>query len=123
MVQNGFQTRAQTNLLKNFFRQQDGVFKPNVGRIPLKRDGFDDIMECTAQEVTYIVKVVVDGLSFTDKITGHDDDTWMWEGIDILVNAYLFISEDETPDIKAKNMKVRPQMGDKITGQTIRSWH
>jgi len=132
MVQRNFQTGAQTNLLRIFSGQQDDSVlisrqidrdHKNLVRIPLKRVGFNDIMECTAQEVTYNLKVVVDGLSFTDQINAPDGDNWMWEGTDILVNALFFISEDETPDIKAKNMKVRPQRGDEITGHTLRRWN
>ena len=104
---------------------------------------FNDIIECTAQEVAYIVNVVplmryacefpmlpasglcneveID-LSFKDHVLADESDLWMYDGLEVVVNAYLFISEDETPDIKAKDMKLTPKTGVLLTPNTILSW-
>lgn len=144
MVQKSFQTREQTNLFRIFSGQQD-VFMHDGSRIPLQRSyGFNEIMECTAQEVTYIVKVVPSmryacefgtfptsglceevelDLSFKEHVLADESDLWMYDGLEVLVNAYLFISEDETPDIKAKTMRVIPQTGEEVTRNIMLSWY
>ncbi len=144
MAQKSFQTRQQIGLSTLFAPQQD-VFMHDGSRIPLQRSyGFNEIMECAAQEVTYIVGVVPSmryacefgtlptsglceevglDLSFKEHVLADESDLWMHEGLEVLVNAYLFISEDETPDIKAKTMRVIPQTGEEVTRNIMLSWY
>ena len=58
-----------------------------------------------------------------EHVLADESDLWMHEGLEVLVNAYLFISEDETPDIKAKTMRVIPQTGEEVTPNIMLSWY
>ena len=78
-------------------------------------------MPCTAQEVEYFMNLKQ--IKVNDD--GSIDKAPLWGLVALYhrsVNAYLFLSENETPDIQIGHMKVKPTIGDIVTSEIINSW-
>ena len=81
---------------------------------------WDELMHCTAQEVEYFINL--------KQIKIRDDGSMLkapYYGLvanQESVNAYLLLSENETPDIQIKHMKVIPKIGDIVTTEIVNSW-